>query len=438
MIFVKSIYYLRIEFGYLLRVLLKTFKNFSISNIVYLFNSPLYTFIFCFVIYALFSIYRHGSILNPSYYPYFNYLADSFLHGQFHFRIIPPTSTHDLVFFDNKIFAYWPPFPAILFMPFIAIFGLNFPDILFTIIIGSLSVSLIVILLTELNEKSIISLDKYKQGLLVIFFAFGTAYLTMVPLGRVWFTSLVLGVLLVLLTYLASVKLEGLLGFLVAGITISAAMATRMHLFLAGIWPAWYLISKNWQKPKKQLLGYVVVGLMPLMITNLLMFYYNYARFGNIFDVGLDYHQMALIFIDDYSNYGAFNWFYLPKNFYYQFIAYPFLAKDGMTFFMGGSLFLLSPVYFAVFWAFTDKEKRQSSLFLVLSILLTNIPILLLMGTGWVQFGPRYSLDYSIPLLILTAIGVKNWSNRNTSILVIISMFHYFIGLYSFIITVYP
>lgn len=417
---------------------MKTIKNYSISNLVYLFNSPLFTFIFCFVIYSLFSIYRHGSIFNPSYYPYFNYLADSFLHGQLNFRIIPPTSTHDLVFFDNKIFAYWPPFPAILFMPFIAIFGLGFPDILFTLIIGSLSVSLIVILLTELNKKSIISLDNYKQGLLVIFFALGTPYITMVPLGRVWFTSLVLGVLLVLLTYLASIKLEGLLGFLVAGITISAAMATRMHLFLAGIWPAWYLISKNWQKPRKQLLGYIVVGLMPLIITNFLMFYYNFTRFGSIFDVGLDYHQMAAIFIDDYSKYGAFNLYYLPKNFYYQFIAYPLFASDAMTFFMGGSLFLLSPVYFAVFWTIKIKENRLSSLFLVLSIFLTNIPILLLMGTGWVQFGPRYSLDYSIPLLILTAIGVKNWSNRNLTILVLISIIHYFFGLFSFITLVYP
>jgi len=417
---------------------LKPLRNFSFSNIVLLFNSPLFTFIFCFVVYSLFSIYRHGSILHTSHYPYFNYLADSFLHGQLNFRIIPPTTTHDLVFFENKFFAYWPPFPAILFMPFIAIFGVNFPDILFTLIIGSLSVSLIVILLAELNEKFIISLDKYKQGLLVIFFAFGTPYITMVPLGRVWFTSLVLGVLLVLLTYLASIKLEGLLGFLVAGITISAAMATRMHLFLAGIWPAWYLISKNWQKPRKQLLGYIVVGLMPLIITNLLMFYYNYARFGNIFDVGLDYHQMASIFIDDYSKYGAFNLFYLPKNFYYQFIAYPLFARDAMTFFMGGSLFLLSPVYFGVFWVIKNKENRPSTLFLILSIFLTNIPILLLMGTGWVQFGPRYSLDYSIPLLILTAIGVKNWSNRNLTILVLISIIHYFFGLYSFITMVYP
>ena len=407
----------------------------KLNNLVYLFNSPINAFFFSFIIYFLFAIYGNDSIWLPSIHSYFNYLADAFLHGQFHFRLDPPT-LHDLVFFDNKIYAYWPPFPAILLMPFVAIFGVNFSDILFTIFIGSTNVALLSILLSELNKKKIIFLDPIKRGLLVIFFAFGTVYFTMVPLGRVWFTALIVGVFCVLITYLAATSIEGKWGFFLAGVGISAAMATRMHLLIVGLWPAWYLLSKNWNKLKKELLRNVVYGIFPLIITSLFILYYNYARFGNIFDVGLNYHVMGDIFRDEFIVYGAFNLYYLPKNFYYQFIAYPFFAKDAMTFFMGGSLFLLSPVFFAVFWAFREKEKISLKLILILTILLTNLPILLLMGTGWLQFGPRYSLDYSIPLIILTALGIKNWPNRIILILVLISIVHYLFGLYMFIVKI--
>lgn len=402
-----------------------------------LFNNPIKAFYFSFIIYLIFAIFGNESIWVPSKNSYFNFLSDAFLHGQFHFRLEPPT-IHDLVLFDNKIYAYWPPFPAILLMPFVAIFGVNFSDILFTVLLGSINVGLFSVLLKELYRKNIISIEPVKQGLLVIFFAFGTVYLTMVPLGRVWFTALVVGVFCVLVTYIAAIKFEGGWGFFLAGLAISAAFTTRMHLLMTGIWPAWYLLSNNWKKPKLQLTKYIIAGLAPLIITGLIIFYYNFARFGNILDVGLDYHQMGPLFQEDYKQYGAFNFHYLPINFYYQYIAYPFFAKDSSSFFMGGSLFLLSPVFFAVFWAFKVKSNLISNLLLVITVLLTNIPILLLMGTGWVQFGPRYSLDFTVPLLMLTAVGVKHWSHRILAILVTISMVHYLFGLYMFIISVKP
>ena len=34
--------------------------------------------------------------------------------------------------------------------------------------------------------------------------------------------------------------------------------------------------------------------------------------------------------------------------------------------------------------------------------------MLLLMGTGWMQFGPRYTLDITVPLLMATAIGAAS------------------------------
>jgi hypothetical protein len=405
---------------------LKTTIQKLLLKLINFFNNPIKAFCFSFIIYLIFAIYGNDSIFKPSGLHYFNYLADAFLHDQFHFRLEPPT-THDLVLFDNKIYAYWPPFPAILLMPFVAIFGVNFSDILFTVILGSINVGLFSFFLKELNRKKIISLDSVKQILLVIFFAFGTVYLTMVPQGMVWFTSSVISIFCILLAYIASVKYHGYWAFLLTGIAISAAFTSRMHLFLVGIWPAWYLLSKNWKLPKQKFIKLIFVGLLPLIVSGLFIFYYNYARFGNIFDLGYAYHNMGEIFRADYMKYGGFNLHYVPINLYYQYIAYPFLMKDMSNFFMGGSLFLLSPVFFACFWAF--KDKKFSNFVLLTTIFLTNIPILLLMGTGWIQFGPRYTLDYIVPLLILTAIGIKYWNNRILFLLTLISIFQYTVGL---------
>ena len=60
-----------------------------------------------------------------------------------------------------------------------------------------------------------------------------------------------------------------------------------------------------------------------------------------------------------------------------------------------------------VFWGAIVGRPRWSVAALAGSMLLVAIPILLLMGTGWLQFGPRYTLDFTVPLLLLTAIGIR-------------------------------
>jgi hypothetical protein len=40
----------------------------------------------------------------------------------------------------------------------------------------------------------------------------------------------------------------------------------------------------------------------------------------------------------------------------------------------------------------------------------TDISILLLMGTGWTECGPRHTFDFTVPLLVLTAMGATRWS----------------------------
>jgi hypothetical protein len=194
-----------------------------------------------------------------------------------------------------------------------------------------------------------------------------------------------------------------------------------------GIWPLYYLLKNNWKGSWKQLLIFGGAGLLPLLFAGLLYLSYNYLRFGNHLEVGLDYHLMDPFFQKDYDQYGPFNIHYIPINIFYQYLYYPFpwTAES----FMGGSLFLLSPILFSIFWGFWKGKPRLSKFFLAITIIITNIPILMLMGTGWVQIGPRYTLDFTVPMLILAFMGLKYWKISTTTILTCLSCIQYFWGI---------
>jgi hypothetical protein len=153
---------------------------------------------------------------------------------------------------------------------------------------------------------------------------------------------------------------------------------------------------------------------------------YNLVRFGSLFEFGLDFQILHELFIPDHEQYGFFNLHYFPKNFYYQYIAYPIPYRPET--FLGGSLFLLSPLFFGVFWGLQGLGSDILRKLLLSSMLLVNVPILFILGTGWVQFGPRYSLDFMMPLLLLTSMGIRRWPVRLVAILTLISVIHYTTG----------
>jgi hypothetical protein len=80
------------------------------------------------------------------------------------------------------------------------------------------------------------------------------------------------------------------------------------------------------------------------------------------------------------------------------------------------------------------REYRNPNIWLwTISVAATSIPILLLMGTGWKQFGPRYTLDFTIPLLLLTASGVKRASKPLFAGLIAISVLQYILALFLYV-----
>jgi hypothetical protein len=392
-----------------------------------LWESPISSGLMALAVYFLLAL-GHGSSFHASPRAYYNYLADAFLHGQLDLRLIP-ADTLDLSYFQGQYFLYWPPLPAILLMPFVALFGVQFSDIIFTLVIGALNVSLVALLLRGACRRGIIRLSKLRRGILVAFFALGTVHLVLAPYGRVWFTGQLVGFSCVALAYLTSISLRGAAGFTLTGLAIAAALLTRNHLVLAGLWPALFLLWQHRSDVWLRVFIYSLTALSPVLLTIGLLGVYDWMRFGSVFDNGIVHHLMHPAFAADYQTYGYFSLHYVPINFFYQYIAYPLPIRSSSQY--GGSLFLLSPLFFAAFWSL-KRDSSWSTWILIFTVVLTSIPILLLMGTGSFQFGPRYTLDFTVPLLMLTAIGSHNCSISTMIRLTLISIAHYSIGAFLF------
>jgi hypothetical protein len=391
-------------------------------------QQPRYAVLIAFCVYGLFAI-RGGMFQGPSESNYYPYLADAFLHGQLSLRLVPP-EVHDLVFFGGHYYLYWPPLPALMLVPFVGIWGVNVNDFLVTLVFGALNAGLVAQLLHAAGKHGLIALSKNKIGLLVLFFTFGTVHFVLAPLGKVWNVALVVGFFFTALAYLAAISLDGWKAFLLTGLALAAAFLTRNTLFILGIWPVYELSRRHWSKGWLYLVKSIGLFLLPILLAGASMAIYNFTRFGSPTNFGLDYHLMNSRFVDDYKLYGAFNIHYLAHNLYYHLIAYPLpLRPESIE---GGGLFWLSPVFFGLFWGLYRNWRQLSTWILLLTILVAYIPMGLLMGTGWWQWGPRYSLDFTVPLLLLTALGVEGWSDLLLFVLTYISMLHYLIGVVVF------
>ncbi len=396
----------------------------GVTRLLLLWEHPAWAALLAMLVYTAFALHR-DPLLRSTPYPYFNYLADALLHGQLHLRLLP-TVKLDLSLFEGRYYLYWPPLPAILLMPFVALFGVGFSDVRATIALGGLNVAIIALLLRHADRRAVAPVEPVQRAMLVLFFALGTVHTTLAPYGKLWYLGQLVGFACVALTYLAALSLRELPAFVLAGTGIAAALLTRNHLALAGLWPTWYLLREHRALHWKRLVGYGAAGLLPVVAAIGLLAVYNALRFGDVFDNGLAYHQMAPRFAQDYQRYGAFHLHYLPTNLFYQWIAYPFPLRR--TSLLGGSLLLLSPVFFGAIGSLIGKRTGVSNWLLAGTVLLVNIPILLLMGTGWVQWGPRYTLDYTVPLLLLTAVGVRHWPSWVLGLLTVLSIVHYIVG----------
>jgi hypothetical protein len=327
--------------------------------------------------------------------PDFFYLADAFLHGRTWIDLA--TGPNDVIVIDGRIYVPFAPFPAIAFMPLVAVVGPVTADLYETGINAALAAAVVGMgwwLLGRLSVRSLID-----RIWLVALLGFSTQIWWITTRGGVWHTGQLIATLLTLgcLIEMSGKRRAWLIGLLAGAAFLSRAplaFAVPFYaLLLAGdtIWEPRRWPWASWIK--------LAAGVLPSIA---FFFWYNVARFGSPWESG---YALATVppFLEAQRQLGLFALAHVPMNLDYLFVhpptpnlvdghlEFPFLRPDGL----GMSILITSP---GLLYAIRAPWGESRTWWLAGAAVAVLIPTLLYYGGGWLQYGYRYALD-SIPFV---------------------------------------
>jgi hypothetical protein len=300
----------------------------------------------------------------------------------------------------------FPPFPAIPMLPFVAIWGLQYNDVLFTALWAGLNPMLLFLLLRALRARGFSRRSEVEDLWLTAMFGVGSVYYFCAVVGQVWFTAHIIAVTLSIGYVWASIEARRPV---LAGICVALGFATR---------PPWLVLplflfeavrvvggrdGLRDPKARRALLASLLKFAAPIAVGGAVLAVYNYARFQNPFEFG--HRFMPVQWQDRMFRFGLFNYHFLSRNLAAALVLlprimtrYPYVkvSQHGM------SLLVTSPNL-----AYTVMPQERSPLTKALwfTILTTALPSLLYQNSGYVQWGYRFSLDYMIYFMVLLAVG---------------------------------
>ncbi len=340
----------------------------------------------------------------PNPFNYFIYLADAFIHGRL-YVIDTPFFFEELISYQGKNYVIYPPMPAVLLTPFVAIWGLEYSQVTASFLVAGFTVSAVYLLMRKLTQ------NRWIQLWITAMFGFGTIHWYVATVGSVWyFAQIVALFFLVLAIFETFDKARPL----VIGLLLGAAYWSRIPMvltlpfFIVMLYPRWFdsggegsIISRVRLKP----LLYLGLGVGVFVVLN---FCYNYFRFGSPFDVAYSLHQISESKekVSPWFNKGLFDLSYI-KYHLYVFLVQPPVLIDKPPYIVptkvGLSILFTTPAFIFAFFA---GIKNRLAIACWLAIIPVAILIFFKSGTGWTQFGYRYAMDFYPFLLLLTVRGI--------------------------------
>ena len=307
--------------------------------------------------------------------------AYAFLHG--HAWIDLPNCCIEHAQYKGKYYQLHPPLPAILLLPFVAIWGNDTNQTIVCVMIAALSVALAWLMLGRMK------IPLNGRVWLTIFFGAGTILWHEAADGGSWEFSMVVAVAFTmagLAEYFGDAR-PGIIG-------LTAGLAALARYDLAFVWPIWTLLTYL-KRPSLRELLWLAPG---FVLAALIYAGFNEVRYGSLFDRGV------FIFSPDVAQKFAIR--YLPINLYtLLFMApslnsrFPYLHPEGG----GQALILTSPAFLL---ALRPSFRNLVPSALMVAAVISIIPSLLYFTNGFVQFGTHHYVHAFPFLFALVALGL--------------------------------
>jgi hypothetical protein len=337
--------------------------------------------------------------------------AQAWLHGHLDIGV----HIHDSIIINGKVYIIYPPLPALMMVPFVAILGNRFSDVWFTWVFAALNIILLFRTLEVMRVRRITNRATLENLIIAITFGFGTIALWLCLGGRVWLTVQTISIFGIMITLHSTLSRRWPLATLGVGMV----MLTRTSEALIGIVPLivylhdlgigrriqhqWHFLPQRWPSIRE-----LAVTLAPFVVALLIYLVHNQLYYGNFLSTGYDIQNQQ-----DYPQikYGVLSWHYIWPNFVVNFLRWPSfnftgpfdlkpqpdLMMDGV----GTSMFFSTPLLAIFLFAPQGKTPQtwlRNTLWVTIAIILLSV--LAFCGTGYLQVGARYVFPL-YPLLFL-------------------------------------
>lgn len=319
-------------------------------------------------------------------------LADGFLHGRLHIdepmpwlELVPRTA--------GGFYSPFPPMPAIVLVPFVAVFGPGFDQGIATALFGGGNVALLYALLRRASVASV------SAGWLTAAFAVGSVHWWVAGTGTVWLHAQVVGVFFALLALLLAIDRRWPI---LAGLLLGCAAASRLPmgltlplflaLYLRLPFPPWTrrATATEWREGALLLVG--------LAVPALLVAAYNLARYGSPLEFG--YGLIPGVLDEPWYAQGLLSIEYIPRHLHlivmrgFDFVdQFPWFRPN----WSGASLVLTMPI---LLWLVKARSSTPMIAYGWIAVVLGLLPDLLHGAPGFAQFGYRFVLDV-MPIMLL-------------------------------------
>jgi hypothetical protein len=417
-----------------------------------------------------------GRLLKHSPHNHFVYLAEGWLRGQLSLPVPPPNendwarvevlhlkdgrtlkgmfgktgptdrfypfqgksitvTNEDIASRTNIRYVSFPPLPAVLMLPFVAVSHLKFNDTLFTVIWAAINPVLLFLLLGALRKRGYSQRSITDDLWLVVMFGVGSVYYFCSVVGQVWFTAHVIAVTCALAYAWAS--LEAAHPWL-AGLFVGLGYATRTPLgFMV---PLFFFeavrVSGGWGRLRQirqeglppGLVGRLLRFSIPAGLVLAILVTHNYLRFEQWTEFGHTYLNIG--WQERIQRWGLINYHFLSRNLTCALLLLPRILQASPYIKIsehGMSMLLTTP---PLAYSVAPAQKSPLAPALWFTILTTALPSLLYQNSGYVQFGYRFSLDYLVFLVMLLAVGGR----RFTKLFKVLVIFGFVVNLFGAIV----
>jgi hypothetical protein len=341
------------------------------------------------------AVYLFTSSRDRENLDYFIRLADAMLHGHIYLTEAPSWLT-ELIPRDGVWYVAYPPMPAVLLVPIVAIFGADIHQQVVSSALAGISVGLTYLVLCRFSLS-----ERVRVGLAVVF-AFGTCFFYVAEVGNTWYFAQVCAVLFSTAAILLTLHRRW--PFLV-GLLLGFAVLSRLPVLLSAPFFAAMLAGIGWpiRIPEDRARAVRSVALFGagLAIPVVVLLLYNVGRFGNPFEFG--YALIPGVLGERYYTEGIFSITYIPRHVYGIFFrswiwndSFPYLWAS----WWGLAITFTTPLFF---WVLKARLQDPRVLWAAVGIGLTLIPIVTHGNVGFTQFGYRFSLDVQPLLFVVLA-----------------------------------